>query len=112
MKVIIAGGRDFNDYSLLAAEANKLENVTAVISGCARGADSLGERWAQETGLPILKFPANWDMYGKAAGFIRNAEMAHEGDFLLAFWNGKSRGTENMITAMQKEGKHGRIVKY
>lgn len=113
MKCIIAGGRKFRNYQLLAEVLEEYKDkISEVVCGCADGADSLGERWGREHGVPISYFPAQWDLYGNAAGPIRNAEMADYGDFLIAFWDGKSRGTANMIQAMKNKGKHGKVVMY
>ena len=109
-KIIIAGGRDFNDYTLLAKVCNEAiprmagDNTPVIISGGAAGADSLGEQYAQENGIAIERHPADWKKHGKAAGPIRNAEMAACADFLIAFWDGKSRGTQNMMmNAVKKD---------
>lgn len=107
MKVIIAGSRGFNDYNKLKYEVDKIignkKDVT-IISGRARGADRLGERYAKERGIPVIYFPANWDRYGRSAGIIRNTEMAKHADVLIAFWDGESRGTRHMIQTAQKYG--------
>ena len=109
-KIIIAGGRDFNDYTLLTKVCNEAiprmagDNTPVIISGGAAGADSLGEQYAQENGIAIERHPADWTKHGKAAGPIRNAEMAACADFLIAFWDGKSRGTQNMMmNAVKKD---------
>ena len=114
-KIIIAGSRDFNDYTVLKQSVyNTLkdrniskENVE-IISGTARGADQLGERYAQEFGLKLKQFPADWSL-GKGAGHIRNKQMAEYArdnghGVLLAFWDGKSNGTKSMIGYAQKCG--------
>lgn len=81
IRIIIAGGRDFSNYSLLKQSVDTIvknfhnENLT-IISGTARGADTLGEQYAEEQHLSIRRFPADWDTYGKNAGPIRNAQMA------------------------------------
>ncbi len=112
MKVIIAGCRDFTDYEFLKNEINKLElPITEVISGGARGVDALGERYAKENRLPVKRFPALWNIYGKSAGPIRNKEMAEYGDYLIAFWDGKSKGTKDMINRMKELGKDFTIIK-
>ena len=109
-KIIIAGGRDFNDYTLLTKVCNEAiprmagDSTPVIISGGAAGADSLGEQYAQENGIAIERHPADWKKHGKAAGPIRNAEMAACADFLIAFWDGKSRGTQNMMmNAVKKD---------
>jgi len=105
MKTIIAGCRGFNDYNLLKEKVDyyrKDHVITEVVSGTARGADYLGEEYANENGIPIKSFPADWENYGKAAGPIRNRQMAEYADVLIAVWDGKSKGTNNMIIEMNK----------
>ena len=98
MKTIIAGSRGFEDYKFMSQALSKIEfEITEVVSGTARGADRLGERWAKDNGMPISKIPADWDHHSKAAGYIRNEEMAKCSDALVAFWDGKSKGTKHMI---------------
>ena len=115
MRVIIAGGRDFNDYQLLKDKVNyymsNASDVT-VICGEANGADSLGKRLAKENGWSVKSFHAKWDLYGKSAGYIRNKEMADNTDVLIAFWDGKSKGTANMIEIAKKKGIPIRVVRY
>ncbi|MCK9470369.1 MAG: DUF2493 domain-containing protein [Bacilli bacterium] len=118
MKVIIAGTRTFNDYKLLEEtlddiirEEHILDDIT-IISGTANGADKLGEIYAHNKGYKVLQFRPDWDKYGKSAGYIRNTEMAEAGDILVAFWDGKSKGTEHMINIMKNKNKHGFIIKY
>ena len=109
-RVIIAGSRDFSDYDALKSYADvKLSNISRrdsieVVSGCARRADTLGERYAEERGYGIKKFPADWNRYGKSAGYLRNVEMAEYADALIAFWDGKSKGTEHMIRIAKNRG--------
>ena len=115
MKVIIAGGRDFNNKKLLFDTMDnfiKNNEVIEIVCGCARGADSIGEEWAKSRKISIKYFPANWNEFGKRAGFIRNHQMGNYADFLVAFWDGKSKGTKDMIDYMQKLGKHGTVIKY
>lgn len=98
MKTIIAGSRDIIDYGLVTEAMNRIDwDVTEIVSGGARGIDTLGERWASDNNVSLKIFPADWDTYGKAAGPIRNAQMAKYADALVAIWDGKSRGTSNMI---------------
>jgi len=113
-RVIIAGTRDFNNYPLLCRKLDYfLQNLTniEIVSGCARGADQMGEKYAQDHGLFIKRFPADWDSNGKAAGPIRNTQMADYGTHLVAFWDGESKGTKNMIDTAKKKGLDIRILK-
>lgn len=98
MKVIIAGSRGIDNIHLIAkAVRDSGFKVTEVVSGTARGVDRLGERWATNNGVPIRRFPADWDTFGKSAGYQRNAEMAMYADALIAIWDGYSKGTGHMI---------------
>ena len=113
MKIIIAGGRDFNNYYILEKVLNSFkELIDEIISGDARGADELGARWATSNNIHVNHFPANWDYYGKAAGFIRNIEMADNADALIAFWDNKSKGTGHMIKTMQMKKKPYWVFNY
>ena len=106
-KVIIAGSRDFDDYDYLTQKVEHcMRHVSRfeVVSGGARGADQLGERYAKEQDLPLKIFPAEWDAHGKAAGYRRNREMAAYADAVIAFWDGYSRGTWHMIKFGMKQG--------
>lgn len=114
-RVIIAGGRDFDDFRLLCKVCmHMLQNKTNVeiVSGTANGADKLGEKFAEYMGYPIKRFPANWDEFGKAAGHIRNKEMAEYGDALIAFWDGESKGTGGMIGEAEKRNLKVKVQKY
>lgn len=118
-RVIIAGTRYFNDYSLLKETANRLlaDKITAgysivIVSGGCAGADLLGERYARENGYSIDRYPAEWEKYGRKAGIMRNAVMADNADALIAYWDGISRGTKNMIDEARKRGLAVRIKRY
>lgn len=106
MRVIIAGSRNFNDYDYLERCCDMLLDSPnlwyAVLSGNAKGADTLGERYAKENHMVVYQYPANWDEHGKAAGHIRNEEMAKNADILVAFWDGSSKGTKDMIELAMK----------
>jgi len=103
MKVIIAGSRVFNDYGLLCqAVVDSGFDITEVVSGCARGADTLGERWAADHGVPVARFAAEWDKYQRAAGPIRNRQMAEYAEGLIALPVGEARGTRDMIRQATK----------
>jgi len=131
MRIIIAGGRNFNDYDLLYSCCNsviewwklclivevfpKVEiNVDEIeiVSGTATGADRLGERYAKDNGYTVKKFPADWNKHGKSAGYKRNAQMAEYADALIAFWDGKSKGTKHMIDLAKHNNLGVRIYSY
>jgi hypothetical protein len=113
MKVIIAGGRDFNDYLLLLQTVVRANfDITEVVSGGAKGADSLGELFARDMDLPLKRFPADWDRHGRAAGPIRNGEMAGYADALIAMWDGVSTGTANMIKQATERGLKVHVERY
>lgn len=120
LRIIIAGGRDFSDYELVKSTLDKylkdIKDDVVIISGTARGADQLGERYARENNLMVKRFPADWDLYGKSAGPIRNKSMAEyaaqEQGVLFAFWNGKSKGTKSMINFAEKYGLDVHVVRY
>lgn len=98
MKVIIAGSRDIYNYSLVEeAVASSSFVPTEIFSGCASGVDQLGEQYADEHNLILRRFYADWSVFGKSAGPIRNREMAEHADALIALWDGQSRGTKDMI---------------
>lgn len=116
-RVIIAGSRDFNDYNLLCQWCdymlqNFLPQNVMIVSGTARGADKLGERYAKERGMQIDAHPANWELHGKSAGYIRNEEMAHYADACILFWDGKSRGTMHMRDLAVKHNLRLKVVEY
>ena len=117
-KVIIAGSRGFSNYKLLKEKCNEYlrekrkEYNIIIISGGARGADTLGEKYAQDEGFSLEVFPANWNKFGKSAGFIRNEQMAEIADALIAFWDGKSHGTKHMIEIMENIKLFVRVVNY
>lgn len=115
MKVIIAGSRNYNDYEKLEKVVDHILGLfkgdVIIISGCARGADTLGIEYAERNNLPVKLIPADWDKYGKSAGYLRNEEMAKEADALIAFWDGKSKGTKHMIDLAKEQGLGTSVIK-
>lgn len=110
MKVIIAGSREgFVLEDVEAAILNSGFDITEVVSGTARGVDTLGEIWAEKNGIPVKNFPADWKLHGARAGFVRNAAMARYADALIAVWDGRSPGTRNMIGHMERLGKPNHV---
>lgn len=117
-KVIVAGSRGFSDYAYLRDRldyylADKSKDVDIVIvSGTANGADKLGEKYAEEKGYRVIKMPAQWDKYGKRAGYLRNTEMAKISDSAVIFWDGVSHGSKHMYNIAVELGLQVRLVKY
>ena len=72
-------------------------DIDTVVCGMALGVDTFGLNWGKNNGLSVDEYPADWKQYGRRAGFIRNMEMAYNADMLIAFWDGRSRGTKDMI---------------
>lgn len=102
MRTIIAGSRTACSMLELDSAVRKCGwQITSVISGGARGADMLGELWAMDHGIPFQVFPADWNKWGKSAGYIRNKEMADNAEALIALWDAESRGTNDMIWQAQ-----------
>lgn len=113
MRVIIAGSRDITDYDeVCKAVYESRFNVTTVVSGGARGVDRLAIEYAKINNIPLVVFDADWNLYGKAAGYIRNELMAKNADALIALWDGYSRGTKNMITQAYGRGLSVYVMDY
>lgn len=116
-RIVVAGCRYYNDY----CEAEKyidfcINNIKSkytliFVSGGCCGADSLGERYASENGYAIEIYNAEWSKYGKKAGPVRNQKMAEIGDYFICFWDGKSKGTKNLIDNVRLIEKPLRIKK-
>lgn len=120
VRIIVAGSRDFNDSSLLTKTLSDFIAELAlsggveleIVSGGARGADRLGERFAYAYHIPIALFEADWEKHGKRAGYLRNEEMAKYGTHLVAFWDGKSKGTKHMIDLATKNNLIVKVIRY
>lgn len=105
MKTIIAGPRSVTSFKELLQAASQIDwEITEVVSGHARGADTLGERYANATNTPLTVYKANWPKFGKSAGYIRNAEMAKYADALLLIWDGESKGSKHMFDLAKQHG--------
>ena len=122
-RIIIAGSRDFNDYEFLKKQLSKFikdhqNRRFTIVSGAVRGADRLGEKYAREKCIQLKRFPADWNNLGRSAGYIRNTQMLDyikqndcEG-YVLAFWDGQSKGTRHMIKTAKKAGVPVEIFQY
>ncbi len=114
-RLVVAGCRDYNNYQEAKSFIDSLiinvrkNNEIVVVSGGCKGADMLGERYAKDNGFEIERHEADWDRYGRFAGPRRNEEMAEVADFVICFWDGKSRGTRSMIECANAKGKPLRI---
>lgn len=105
--LLIAGSRGYGNYKELSREVkNYIENVedVQIITGCARGVDYMAKMFALENNIPCTVYLAEWNKYGKSAGPIRNRQMAEKAQAGLIFWDGKSKGTENMLAELKKNG--------
>ena len=114
-RVVIAGCRDYNNYNeaktyiAFCLSNIRKENDIVILSGCASGADAIGEQYAKENGFKVEKYPADWDAFGKSAGPKRNKQMAEVCDYVICFWDKKSPGTRSMIEYARKYNKPIRI---
>lgn len=111
-KVAVIGSRGFTDYSLLKTELDRVTAPFIIVSGGAKGADSLAEKYADEMGYTKLIFPAEWEKYGRSAGFKRNRLIIESSDIVLAFWDGVSKGTKHSINIAKSINKPHRIILY
>lgn len=115
MRVIVAGGRSFNNRHVLNKVLSYLfskRTDIVIVCGMARGADLLGKEYASEHSIPVNEYPADWGKYGKSAGYKRNTEMVENADALVAFWDGQSRGTKHMIDIAHEMGLIVKVYDY
>ena len=111
MKVGIVGSREFKNYELFSDVMKQyLSDISWVVSGGAPGADSLAEKWAKENKKMLTIYPADWFNFGKRAGYVRNTDIVKNSDMIIAFWDGKSKGTKHTIGLTQKMGKECKII--
>lgn len=114
-RVVIAGCRYYHNYGEAKPYIDfclsniRKENEIIIVSGCASGADTIGERYAKENRFKVEKYPANWETFGKSAGPRRNRQMAEIADCVICFWDEKSKGTKSMIDYARKYNKPIRI---
>lgn len=108
MNLAIVGSRDFDDYELvdkLCAHLVERCDINAIVSGGAKGADKLGERFARQYGLDMIVFKPDWQQFGKRAGYLRNVEIIEASNIVIAFWDGMSKGTKHSIDIATKANK-------
>ncbi len=117
-KVVVAGGRDFKDFEKLTEVLDSVLRVRVethnivIVSGAARGADSLGEKYAIMRGYKVDTYKANWDALGKSAGYVRNKAMSDNSNASVIFWDGVSKGSKHMIDITVRSGKPFKVVHY
>ena len=116
MRVLVCGSRKQPDLDIIWETLDalaKAENIDCIIEGDAPGADRVAGHWAKRRKVDLYCYPADWDKYDKSAGFIRNKQMLDEGkpDLVLAFWDGKSPGTKNMIEQAEKAGVEVKVIR-
>ena len=115
MKLAIVGSRSFTDYKLLSDTLRPFlieHDDLIIVSGGARGADSLAARWANANHLPLVEFIPDWGRNGRRAGYLRNREICDYADAGIAFWDGDSRGTTHAISIMTMQDKPIIVVNY
>lgn len=121
--VIVAGGRHFNAYNILCEKLDAILSTKVdthrivIVSGAASGADTLGERYADERGYGKLVMPAKWNRqpngsYDASAGYKRNVAMGDVAHACVTFWDGKSTGTKHMIDIATRKGIPLRVIRY
>jgi hypothetical protein len=104
VKLAIVGSRTFNDYELLKNTVYRIKSsVLQIISGGAKGADSLAKRYADDNDIELVEFIPDWNKYGRSAGFRRNVEIVENCDALIAFWDGVSNGTNHSINLAKEK---------
>ena len=104
MKTAIIGSRNIVD-SFKIKEILNTYTITVVVSGGAKGVDSIAENYAIERTIPTVIFKPDWKQFGRSAGIIRNKDIVNEADRVIAFWDGKSKGTADSIKYALKEQK-------
>ncbi len=111
MKIAIVGSRDFRNFDMVNTYVNSLPDDTVIVSGGARGVDTCAEIAAKKRGLRTIIHPADWNKHGKKAGFLRNSDIVNDADKVVAFWDGKSRGTKHSIDLANIRGKQLEIIR-
>jgi hypothetical protein len=115
MRIAVVGSRDFDDFSLFVKIMDRLrynKEIDAIITGGARGVDSMAEHYAEVNSIPVIVHEAQWDKYGKGAGYIRNKLIWDDSDFGLAIWDGVSKGTKHSFDLAKKQNKQILIFNY
>jgi len=117
MNIAIVGGRDFSDYTLLKESLSAYISIYSgipdnIVSGGAKGADTLAAQFATEMDIPLLVFKPDYQKYGRGATLVRNTQIIENADVVFAFWDGQSKGTKDSITKAKKLQKELHIISY
>lgn len=107
--VAIIGSRGYTNLDAVRRYVMSLPPNSLVISGGARGVDTVAEQTARQCGLPVKIFPADWNKHGKQAGYLRNVQIVEAADYVVAFWDGESKGTAHTIRIARQKGKRVEI---
>lgn len=108
----IVGSRTFNDLTLMRTEVQRaFPDVTSIVSGGAVGADTLARELGTEMNVELIEVLPDWKTYGRGAGPVRNREIVAQSDAVIAFWDGKSKGTASTIALAKKAGKQVIVVR-
>ena len=113
MRVAIVGSREFTDFERLELEILKrisVEKIEKVISGGAKGADTLASQFAGKHKIPLLEFKPDWAKYGKGAGLMRNTQIIENADIVFAFPTATSKGTRDSIRKAKEKGKIVKVI--
>ena len=112
MYIAIVGSRSFSNYSLMKDECSFISKEDTIVSGGAKGADSLAKLLSEDIGCKYIEYPAQWDKYGKSAGYRRNVDIIQRADVVMAFWDGESKGTKHSIELAEKHNRLLKIINY
>ena len=112
MKIGVVGSRNFDDYKKLEKELNKIEGITEIVSGGAKGADTLAREFAEKNDIKLTEFKPDYEQYGRGAPIRRNKKIVEYSDQIIAFWDGESRGTKNTIDIAEKQDKPIIIIRF
>lgn len=111
MITAVIGSRNFTDYKLLESTLESLPEITQIVSGGAKGADSLAKTYAEQHQLPLVIFKPDWKQYGKGAGIVRNRQIIDAAQMVVAFWDGVSKGTASSLALAKAKGIPVHIIK-
>lgn len=112
MNVAVIGSRTFENFALVESTLASIPVISRVVSGGAKGADSLAQQYAEQNQIPVEIFKPDWKRFGRGAGVVRNREIIEAAEMVVAFWDGKSKGTESSIKMAQAKRIPVKIVKF